>query len=76
MDRSLMIQNVADSFGCDNCIHEDDGRWHDYCQNCNPDYYPPSKYCPARGTIQEKVYFGKTNSITDSEIARFLNTGK
>lgn len=45
------------TFGCDTCKHQDDGKWLDYCEKCNPDHYPPSEYRPIEGSIQEKEYF-------------------
>lgn len=63
---------IRDSFGCDNCKHENDGSWDDYCRVCNPDYSPPSKYRPARNTIQEKLWYEGVSAITPKEYQAFL----
>ena len=76
MDSRIRYELISDSYGCDNCEHEDDGRWLDFCASCNPDYQPPSNYRPARNTIQEKLYYGKGASIKFYEYLRFLGTGK
>ena len=76
MDKRINYQLIEDSFGCDNCVHEDDGYWDDYCQKCNPDHILPTKYRPVRGSIQWKVYHLKNDSITYEEYLRFIDTGK
>ena len=53
MDGRIDFQRIRDSFGCDNCEHENDGMWDDYCRVCNLDSVPPSKYYPVKGSIQK-----------------------
>lgn len=74
-NRSIDYNLIRESYGCDNCKHLDDGMWDDYCRICNPDYDPPSKYRPARRTIQEKLWYDKFDEITYAEYMNFLETG-
>lgn len=76
MDRRIDYQGIRESFGCDNCKHENDGMWDDYCRVCNPDYVPPSKYRPARRSIQEKLYYGELDRISYEDYLRYVKTGK
>lgn len=76
MDKRIDYDRIVWSCGCDNCIHEDDGRWDDFCRICNPDSTPPSEYSPARQTIQEKLQVEGQGSITYEEYLRFTKTGR
>lgn len=64
---------LSSYFGCDNCKHDNDGYWDDYCGRCNPDYSPPSQYRPLKGSIFEKAYYDRWNDITEAEFRHFLN---
>ena len=74
MNGKIDYSLIERSFGCGNCIHEDDGRWDDFCRVCDPNRTPPGKYRPARNTIQEKVYYDKRDKITYREYLRFLGS--
>ena len=76
MDKRIRVDLIADSYGCDNCRHLDDGRWDDYCRICDPDYYPPSKYRPALRSIHEKVYYNELERVSYQEYLRFLKGEK
>ena len=76
MDGRIDFQRIRDSFGCDNCEHENDGMWDDYCRVCNLDSVPPSKYYPVKGSIQKQFYFKEFDRITFGDYLRFLKTGK
>lgn len=76
MDGRIDYQSIRNSFGCDNCKHENDGYWDDYCRVCNPDCFPPSKYRPKKGSIQEKLYYDEFNRITYQDYLRYLKIGK
>ena len=65
-------QYIKECMGCDNCIHEDDGRWLDFCDKCNIDTTPPGNYRPERKSIFGKVYYGRYAEITDNEYSLFL----
>ncbi len=58
MNKNIDYKKIDRNFGCDNCEHEDDGMWDDFCKYCNPDCIPPSEYRPKRHTIYEKLYYG------------------
>ncbi len=76
MDEHIDYQSIRNSFGCDNCKHEDDGLWDDYCRVCNPDCIPPSKYRPVQRSIQEKLYYNEVDRISYSDYLRYLRIGK
>ena len=76
MDGRIDYHGIRESFGCDNCKHENDGCWDDYCRVCTPDYVPPSKYRPARGSIQEKLYYDELDSISYEDYLRYLKIGR
>lgn len=71
--QAIDLKMIRDSYGCGNCKHDDDGMWDDYCRVCNPDYSPPSKYRPARNSIQEKVWYNEVDKISYKEYQQFLN---
>ena len=74
LDKRIDSTLIVRSYGCDNCKHENDGKWDDYCRICNPDITPPSKYRPAKRTIQAKFYYEK--SITYEEYLSLLKIRK
>ena len=74
VDSRINYNLIRDSYGCDNCKHDDDGMWDDYCGLCTMDYCPPSKYRPARYTIQEKLWYDRGEEITYAEYLRFLSS--
>ena len=72
------------AMGCSNCIHANEGRWVEFCQecrvhcrscevkNCGNCKLPPSNYAPKVNTIFEKVFRGENEKISEEEYYRFL----
>lgn len=73
MDKRIKYSIIEDSYGCDNCKHENDGMWYDYCRICSiGNYGPPTKYRPKKRTIQEKLWYHQFDKISYQEYMRFL----